>query len=177
MGLPGPTGPQGPAGTNGTNGAQGPAGPSTVSDAVFTVQDDGDPTRQMRFELSSVSAGMTRTLGVPNASGDIVLATGPQLITGKTFDGTNRQAITTKTGNYALTTSDKIVLVNAAATMTLPSAPVVGAGITFNLRNIHGSSTAAVNSAGGAINGAGSFSLGPGVSVTMASDGAGWWTL
>jgi hypothetical protein len=167
----------GPAGADGVDGATGPAGPSTVSDAVFTVQDDADATRQMRFQLSGVSPGMVRTLGVPNASGDIVLATGPQLITGKTFDGTNRQAITTKTGNYAITTADKIVLVNAAATMTLPSAAGVGAGVTFNLRNIHASATATVNTAGGSINGAGSFSLGPGVSITTACDGAAWWTL
>lgn len=40
----------------------------TVKDTLFTLQDDGDATKQVKFQLSGVTAGATRTLTPPNAS-------------------------------------------------------------------------------------------------------------
>ncbi|MGY0830279.1 beta strand repeat-containing protein [Azospirillum argentinense] len=45
----------------------------TVGDANFTIQDTADPTKLVKFELGNLSAGTTRTLTVPNASGTLSL--------------------------------------------------------------------------------------------------------
>lgn len=66
----------------------------TLRDDRFTLQDDGDATKQAVFQLSAITAGNTRTVIVPDASGtmtllgntstgsgSIVLATSPTLVT------------------------------------------------------------------------------------------------
>ena len=45
----------------------------TGLDSGTTLQDNGDATKQMRFELSGITTATTRTLTVPNASGTIAL--------------------------------------------------------------------------------------------------------
>lgn len=47
--------------------------PTTFSDAAFGLQDDGDATKQIAFQLSGITTGTTRTLTVPDASGTIAL--------------------------------------------------------------------------------------------------------
>lgn len=71
--IKGATGAAGAAGATGATGATGAAGPSTVSDSVLRVQDNGDATKQLAFEVSGVTTGTTRTLTVPNASGTVAL--------------------------------------------------------------------------------------------------------
>lgn len=44
-----------------------------VNDADFSIRDDGDTTKIAKFQCSGISAGTTRTLTVPNASGTITL--------------------------------------------------------------------------------------------------------
>jgi len=44
---------------------------STFSDSAFTVQDNGDATKQLQFQVSGVTTGTTRTLTIPNLSGTI----------------------------------------------------------------------------------------------------------
>ncbi len=45
----------------------------TVKDNKFTLQDDGDITKQGQFQLSGITAGNTRTLTWPDAAGTIAL--------------------------------------------------------------------------------------------------------
>lgn len=45
----------------------------TVKDANFTIQDDGDTTKQVKFQASGITTATTRTLTVPNASGTLAL--------------------------------------------------------------------------------------------------------
>jgi hypothetical protein len=40
----------------------------TVKDANFILQDDGDTTKQLQFQLSGITTGTTRTLTIPDAS-------------------------------------------------------------------------------------------------------------
>ena len=48
-------------------------GTLVVSD-LFTLQDDGDATKQVKFQLSGLTTGNTRTLTVPDASGTLTLS-------------------------------------------------------------------------------------------------------
>lgn len=45
----------------------------TLKDTLFTLQDDGDATKLLAFQLSGITTGTTRTLTIPNASGTIAL--------------------------------------------------------------------------------------------------------
>jgi len=46
---------------------------TTFSDASFTLQDDGDPTKQAKFQLSTITTGSTRTFTLPDTTGTLVL--------------------------------------------------------------------------------------------------------
>ncbi|HMZ92935.1 MAG TPA: hypothetical protein PLD56_00290 [Chitinophagales bacterium] len=45
----------------------------TIKDNSFSLQDDGDTTKQAVFQLSGITTATTRTLTVPNASGTLAL--------------------------------------------------------------------------------------------------------
>ena len=49
-------------------------GGSTFSDAAFTLQDDGDATRQAKFQLSGLTTGTTRTFTLPDTSGTVLVS-------------------------------------------------------------------------------------------------------
>jgi hypothetical protein len=48
--------------------------PDVFNDANFLLYDNGDSTKNLAFQLSSITTGTTRTLTVPNASGTLALA-------------------------------------------------------------------------------------------------------
>ena len=54
-------------------GNTGSAGSSTPADNVFRIQDNGDNTKQIAFEASSIGSGTTRTVTMPNS--DVTLGT------------------------------------------------------------------------------------------------------
>lgn len=57
----------------------------TVKDNSFTLQDDGDTTKRVQFQLSGITTGNTRTLTVPNASVTLASLTGTETFTNKTI--------------------------------------------------------------------------------------------
>lgn len=57
----------------------------TVKDTNFTLQDDGDVTKQVKFQLSGITTGNIRTLTVPNASVTLASLTGTEIFTNKTL--------------------------------------------------------------------------------------------
>ncbi|QHN43190.1 hypothetical protein GII36_05060 [Candidatus Mycosynbacter amalyticus] len=58
---------------------------TTFSDTAFTLQDDGDATKQAKFELSGISASTTRTYTLPNANTTVVGTDTTQTLTNKTL--------------------------------------------------------------------------------------------
>ena len=63
--------------------------PQDVSDAVFSLVNDADPTKRAMFSLSGISTATTRTYTLPNTSSELAILAGTQTFTGnKTFSGT-----------------------------------------------------------------------------------------
>jgi hypothetical protein len=63
--------------------------PSDISDAVFSLINDADPTKKAIFSLSGISTGTTRSYTLPNTSSELAILAGTQTFTGnKTFSGT-----------------------------------------------------------------------------------------
>jgi hypothetical protein len=63
--------------------------PQDVSDAIFSLVNDADPTKKALFSLSGISTATTRTFSLPNTSSELAILAGTQTFTGnKTFSGT-----------------------------------------------------------------------------------------
>ena len=63
--------------------------PSDISDAVFSLVNDTDPTKKAVFSLSGISTATTRSYTLPNTSSELAILAGTQTFTGnKTFSGT-----------------------------------------------------------------------------------------
>ncbi|WP_423207697.1 DUF2793 domain-containing protein [Paracoccus yeei] len=63
--------------------------PRDVSDAVFSLVNDADPTKKATFSLAGISTGTTRSFTLPNTSSELAILAGTQTFTGnKTFSGT-----------------------------------------------------------------------------------------
>ena len=74
--------------------------PVDVSDAVFSLVNDADPTRKALFSLSGISTGTTRIFTLPNSSSELAAVAGTQTFTGsKTFSGVVTVSGVTKTLN------------------------------------------------------------------------------
>lgn len=117
----------------------------TLKDTLFTLQDDGDVTKQLQFQLSGITTGTTRTLTIPNASTTIVGTDATQTLTNKTIDNTNTVTLkdtlftlqddgdTTKQAKFQLSG----ITTATTRTFTLPDAntTVVGTDATQTLTN------------------------------------------
>ena len=60
----------------------------TLTDTSTLFQNDADNTKKLKFELSSIATGLTRTLTVPNDDTTIVGTDSIQTLTNKTFGST-----------------------------------------------------------------------------------------
>lgn len=125
----------------------------TVKDANFTLQDDGDTTKQAQFQLSGLTTGTTRTYTLPNLSDSLVSRTstdtGANRLNNKELDDNGvlfvDDADTTKKARFELssiTTGNTRVLTVPDASTTL-----VGTDTTQTLTNksISGSSNTITN--------------------------------
>ena len=79
--------------------------PQDVSDAIFSLVNDVDPTKRALFSLSGISTATTRTFTLPNTSSELTILAGTQTFNGnKTFSG-------------SLTASGTVTVSSAAATI------------------------------------------------------------
>jgi hypothetical protein len=100
----------------------------TVKDANLTIQDDGDTTKQVKFELSGLTTGNTRTVTVPDASLTMVGTATTQTLTNKTLSGNTATNLVNGSGTLN---------VNSTGTITVPNATdtLVGKSTTDTLAN------------------------------------------
>lgn len=111
-----------------TNKTLGNTNTVILKDSLFTLQDDGDTSKQLVFQLSGIATGNTRTLTVPNASGTIAL-------TSATGQGYIMQAPTTAADNTVTGGSDITQLtVKAFSTQTSDLVQLYGTAGTVTAR-------------------------------------------
>lgn len=88
----------------------------TVKDTLFTLQDNADTTKQVKFELSSIGTATTRTFTFPNASGTFVTDSSTNTFTNKTIDGTVNTLSNIAPGSIATSASARFVTDTEKAT-------------------------------------------------------------
>lgn len=88
----------------------------TLKDTLFTLQDDGDVTKQAQFQLSGITTGTTRTYTVPNFNATLATLAGTETLTNKTLTS---PIINTATITNPTLTVDSISGVSVATTVTV----------------------------------------------------------
>ncbi|HEY5799979.1 MAG TPA: hypothetical protein VIT92_07150, partial [Burkholderiaceae bacterium] len=164
----------------------------TLPDATTTFADDADNTKKMRFQLSGITAGQTRTLTVPDADGPLINTapgTAGNVLT-STGTGWASTAPASTSGDAATTSSGSSVTLTASSArvqvvsmtasglqLNLPAATTLSrGGPTFIIRN-GGNFTFAVKDAAGntlAILGSGQIIA---LSLSDISTSAGVWLI
>ena len=127
--------------------------PQDVSDAIFSLVNDVDPTKRAVFSLSGINTGTTRTFTLPNTSSELAILAGTQTFTGnKTFSGVLTVSGTLTTSGAAATIGTSL----ATATYGMGTgATTTGITKTVNLGTGGASGSSTVVNIGSATPGAG----------------------
>jgi hypothetical protein len=141
--------------------------PQDVSDAIFSLVNDADPTKKALFSLSGITTGTTRTFILPNTSSELAILAGTQTFTGnKTFSGT-----LTASGTVTVSaTSASIGTATTTATYGMGTgATTTGVTKTVNLGTGGASGSTIVVNIGSATAGAGGTTVVNTPTVTFAN--------
>ena len=141
--------------------------PQDVSDAIFSLVNDADPTKKALFSLSGISTATTRTFTLPNTSSELAILAGTQTFSGnKTFSGTLTASGTVTVSAAAAT----IGTATTTATYGMGTGPTTtGVTKTVNLGTGGASGSTTVINIGSAIAGAGGTTVINTPTVTFAS--------
>jgi hypothetical protein len=141
--------------------------PRDVSDAVFSLVNDADPTKKATFSLAGISAGTTRSFTLPNTSSELAILAGTQTFTGnKTFSGT----LTASGNGDGLGASATIGTATTTATYGMGTgATTTGVTKTVNLGTGGASGSTTVVNIGSATAGAGGTTVINTPTVTFAN--------
>ena len=135
--------------------------PQDVSDAIFSLANDADPTKRALFSLSGISTATTRTFTLPNTSSELAILAGTQTFSGnKTFSGTLTASGATATIGTSAATSTYGMGTGATTT---------GVTKTVNLGTGGASGSNTVVNIGSAIAGAGGTTVVNTPTVTFAN--------
>ena len=159
----------------GIDAALATAGGTSFSDSVFQIYDNGDITKLLKFEVSGITTGTTRTITMPDANVDLGNLTNSNLSASAAIDYSKLAALTSgnilvgSAGNVATSVamSGEASIV-AAGTVTLSNSAVIakvltgytsGAGtvaatdsILAAIQKLNGNTTA-ISASVGAVNG------------------------
>lgn len=141
--------------------------PQDVSDAIFSLVNDADPTKKALFSLSGITTGTTRTYSLPNTSSELAILAGTQTFTGnKTFSGT-----LTASGTVTVSaTSASFGTATTTATYSMGTgATTTGVTKTVNLGTGGASGSTTVVNIGSATAGAGGTTVVNTPTVTFAN--------
>lgn len=141
--------------------------PQDVSDAIFSLVNDADPTKRALFSLSGISTATTRTFTLPNTSSELAILAGTQTFSGnKTFSGT-------LTASGAVTVSAAVATIGTAiATATYgigTGATSTGVTKTVNLGTDGAAGSTTVVNIGSTTPGAGGTTVVNTPTVTFAN--------
>jgi hypothetical protein len=98
----------------------------TASDSALTLQDNGDATKQLQFQLSGITTATTRTLTIPDASGTLALTSNKLSAFAATTSAELAGVISDETGSGAL------VFANTPAFVT----PVLGVATATTINKL-----------------------------------------
>lgn len=111
---------------------------ATIKDTLFTIQDDGDATKLIAFQASSITTGTTRTLTVPDASGIITLTAATQTLTNKTLTTPTIADFTNAGHDHSNAAGGGTILAAAVSNFDEAAQDAVGAMIDSSLTYVDG---------------------------------------
>lgn len=112
-----------------TNKIIGNTNTLTIKDTNFTLQDDGDTTKQAKFQLSGLTTATTRTYTLPDVTDSIVTLTATQTLTNKTLTS---PTIATPTITNATISADTLTGFSVSTTGSVYGISVVSSAIQSN---------------------------------------------
>lgn len=119
----------------------------TVTDNVFTLQDNVDPTKQAQFQLSGLSTGTTFTYTLPAITGSLATLGGlSQTFTGFTTFGATTNTFGSNAGNSTTNLSSGGTLSGNTKTVNVGTGGLSGSTTNITVGSANGSTTTMLGS-------------------------------